>query len=56
VAASTLGLGKGLHDRGYKIVVRETLGEFQKYSFQDKIDVVANTLKNISGIQTLKWL
>ena len=39
------GLGKGIHDRGYKIVGRETLGEFQKYSFQDKIDLVANDLE-----------
>ena len=38
------GLGKGIQDRGYKIVGRETLGEFQKYSFQEKIDVVANDL------------
>ena len=27
------GLGRGIHDRGYKAVGRETLGEFQKYSF-----------------------
>ena len=38
------GLGKGIHDRGYKIVGRETLGEYQNYSVQDKIDVVANDL------------
>jgi hypothetical protein len=38
------GLGKGLHDRGYSVVGRETRGEFQKYGFQDKIDVVANDL------------
>ena len=39
------GLGKGIHDRGYKVVGRETRGEFQKYSFQDKIDLVANDLE-----------
>lgn len=39
------GLGKGIHERGYKVVGRETLGEFQKYSFQDKIDLVANDLE-----------
>ena len=39
------GLGRGIHDRGYKVVGRETLGEFQKYSFQDKIDLVANDLE-----------
>ncbi len=32
------GLGRGIYDRGYKVVGRETLGEYQKYSFQDKID------------------
>ena len=31
------GLGKGINDRGFQIVGRETLGEFQKYSFQDKL-------------------
>ena len=39
------GLGRGIHDRGYKVVGRETLGEFQKYGFQDKIDLVANDLE-----------
>ena len=39
------GLGRGIHDRGYKIVGRETRGEYQKYSFQDKIDLVANDLE-----------
>lgn len=39
------GLGRGIHDRGYKVVGRETRGEFQKYSFQDKIDLVANDLE-----------
>ena len=38
------GLGRGIHDRGYNIAGRETLGEFQKYSFQDKIDLVTNDL------------
>ncbi|MDG1431696.1 MAG: hypothetical protein P8Q23_09015, partial [Paracoccaceae bacterium] len=37
-------LGKGIQDRGYKIVGGETLREFQKCNFQDKIDVVANDL------------
>jgi hypothetical protein len=35
------GLGRGIHDRGYKVVVCESRGDFQKYSFQDKIDLVA---------------
>ena len=39
------GLGRGIHDRGYKVVGRETRGDFQKYSFQDKIDLVANDLE-----------
>jgi len=38
------GLGRGIHDRNYKIVGRETLGEFQKLAFQDKIDIVKNDL------------
>ena len=28
------GLGRGIHDRGYKVVGRETRGDFQKYSFR----------------------
>jgi hypothetical protein len=39
------GLGRGIHDRNYKIVGRETLGEFQKFTFQDKIDTVKNDLE-----------
>ncbi|MDB4188013.1 hypothetical protein N9744_01280 [bacterium] len=39
------GLGRGIHDRGYNLAGRETLGEFQKYSFQDKIDLVASDLQ-----------
>ena len=39
------GLGRGIHDRGYKVVGRETRGDFQKYSFQDKIDLVAHDLE-----------
>ena len=39
------GLGRGIYDRGYKVVGRETRGEYQKYSFQDKIDLVANDLE-----------
>lgn len=39
------GLGRGIHDRNYKIVGRETLGEFQKLTFQDKIDTVKNDLE-----------
>ena len=39
------GLGRGINDLGYKVVGRETRAEFQKYSFQDKIDLVANDLK-----------
>ena len=39
------GLGKGIHDRGYEVTGRETRGEYQKYSFQDKIDLVANDLE-----------
>ena len=38
------GLGRGISDRNYKIVGRETLGEFQKLAFQDKIDIVKNDL------------
>lgn len=38
------GLGQGIQDRGYKVVGRETLGQFQKYSFQEKIDLVENDL------------
>ena len=39
------GLGRGIHDLGYKVVGRETRGDFQKYNFQDKIDLVANDLE-----------
>ena len=39
------GLGRGIHDRGYKVVGREARGEYQKYSFQDKIDLLANDLE-----------
>ena len=39
------GLGRGIHDRGFKVVGRETRGDFQKYSFQAKIDLVANDLE-----------
>jgi len=39
------GLGRGIHDRGYKVVGRETRGEYQKYSFQEKIDLVASDLE-----------
>jgi hypothetical protein len=40
------GLGKGINDRGFQIVGRETLGEFQKYSFQDKIDIISADLED----------
>ena len=39
------GLGKGIQDRGFNVMGRETLGEFQRYSFQDKIDIVATDLE-----------
>ena len=39
------GLGRGIHDHGFKVVGRETRGDFQKYSFQAKIDLVANDLE-----------
>lgn len=40
------GLGKGIHDSGFKVVGRETRGDFQRYSFQAKIDLVANDLED----------
>ena len=46
------GFGRGLYNRGYKVVGREILGEFQKYSFQNKIDLVANDLKKHFGTKT----
>jgi hypothetical protein len=45
VVGLTQALGKGIHDRGYEVTGRETRGEYQKYSFQDKIDLVANDLE-----------
>ncbi len=39
------GLGRGIHDRGFKVVGPETRGDFQKYRFQEKIDIVANDLE-----------
>ena len=39
------GLGRGIYDLGFKVVGRERRGDFQKYSFQEKIDLVANDLE-----------
>ena len=38
------GLGQAVLDRGFKVIGRETCGEFQKLSFQHKIDTIANDL------------
>ena len=48
------GLGRGIHDRGYKVVGPETRGEYQKYSFQDKINLVANDLEQYFWYQEAK--
>ena len=39
------GLGQAILDRGFQVIGRETLGEFQKLSFQHKIDTIADDLK-----------
>lgn len=38
------GLGEGLLRRGYKVVGRETLGDFLKLPFAEQVDVVASDL------------
>ena len=39
------GLGQAVLDRGFKVIGRETRGEFQRLSFQKKIDTIANDLE-----------
>lgn len=38
-------LGKGYQERGFKVVGRETRHNFQKYSFQARIDLVTTDLE-----------
>ena len=39
------GLGQAILDRGFQVIGRETRGEFQKLSFQHKIDTITDDLK-----------
>lgn len=39
------GLGQGIVSRGFEVAGRETRGEFQRLSFQEKIELVAQDLK-----------
>ena len=39
------GLGKGILDRGFEVVGRETRGDFKNLPFQGQIDAVAADLQ-----------
>ena len=39
------GLGQAILSHGFQVIGRETRGEFQKLSFQHKIDTIADDLK-----------
>lgn len=39
------GLGQGLLDRDYRVTGRETRGDFQRLSFQEKIDLITQDLQ-----------
>ena len=41
----TSGLGQALVDRGYEVVGRETVGDFQKLDFNDQVTTIANDIK-----------
>ena len=41
----TTGLGKGLADRGFSVLGRETLGQFLKLTFQQQIDAIKSDLQ-----------
>ena len=43
----TTGLGEGLASRGWAAMGRETIGEFRRLPFQEKIDAVAQDLQNL---------
>lgn len=39
------GLGEGILGRGYDVAGRETLGDFQRLPFQEKIDLISQDLQ-----------
>ena len=41
----TNGLGQALVGRGYKVVGRETVGDFKKLDFNDQVVTIANDIK-----------
>ena len=41
----TNGLGQALADRGYEVVGRETVGDFKKLGFNDKVATIAEDIK-----------
>jgi len=41
----TKGLGQAMVGRGYKVVGRETVGDFKKLDFNDQVATIANDIK-----------